>query len=506
MERIFRYAPSPTGRIHLGQLKAMLIPYVLAKKNKGKFILRIEDTDFKRNNYDAIRWLLEDMKWLGINYDYGPQNSTPNEYFQSQRLDLYKSYAEQLLKEGKCYYAYETPEERKKQIEMQRKSGLSPVYSGEHAELTPEQIKKFQEEGRKPVVRLKVPKNVEVEFTDKIFGKVSINTNQIGDIVILKSDGTPMYNFSVVVDDHTMGVTDVVRGFGHLSNTPKQILIYKSLGWKPPEFAHFSDILNEDRPGKLSKRHGAKSIHQFRTEGYLPEALINYVLVISCSFKFQNKNEEIMSLDDITEYVDYDKILHTNARFNSKKLDWFNGQHIRMLSFDEFSSRVIEWLEKYARDLELYHSSFEQKKYLITEFISNKHILLKALELVQERITKFMDIFDYLGFFFRQPEPDKIDLSCLGKNQRIIDASSDLLSCVENLSEPWTHEVWENSIRSLADKYFWNHGDMFMLLRLMIVGSKYSPPLFESMSILGKKECIARIANFINYHAAHLKN
>jgi glutamyl-tRNA synthetase len=493
MSRIFRYAPSPTGRIHLGQVKAALIPYILAKKFNGKFILRIEDTDQKRNKADSVAMLLEDLQWLGITYDLGPENPTEkNEYFQSQRLSIYEKYINQLLAEDKAYPAYETPEERKEQIEQQRSKGQPAVYLGHHANLTEEERKKFAAEGRKPVIRLRVPKNQIITFKDEVFGEISVNTNQIGDIVIQKSDGTPMYNFAVVIDDHEMRVTDVVRGFGHLSNTSKQVLIYNIFNWQVPRFAHFSDIQNENQPGKLSKRYGAKSIAQFRAEGYLPEAIINYVVYISCSFHFKDKHEEIMNMDQIVEAIDYQNILKTNAKFNSSKLDWFNGQHIRILSNQDYIKRTIYWLENHAPQLHEYYQDFDSS--LPSKFLTDRSLLQEGLMLVKERITKLSDIFSYLGFLFNDTDFNQVDITPTGHTREEFEiAREKLYNVIQSLQHPWTHREWESKIREAADSIGWRHADLFMALRLMIVGSRYSPPLFESMVMLGIDKCLKRI-------------
>lgn len=489
--RTFRYAPSPTGRIHLGQVKAAFFPYALAKKANGEFILRIEDTDQKRNKPEAVSELVEDLKWLGIEYDKGPKDpEVKNEYFQSQRQDLYKKFIDQLLAEGKAYRAYETPEERAEQIKQQRSKGGSPVYFGE--KLSEDQEKAYETEGRKPVIRIKIPRDQIIKFNDQIYGDVSVSTNQIGDFVIQKSDGTPMYNFCVVIDDHDMGVTDVVRGFGHLSNTAKQILVYQIFGWDIPNFAHFSDIQNESIPGKLSKRHGAKSILQYRSEGYLAEALLNYVIYISCSFHFEKSEDEVMGRDKFMNEVSVDKMLHTNAKFNTQKLDWFNGQHIRNLTNEEFELKVIEWLEKYAKTIKEFKPEFDET--LVNKFLENKEVLSKALPLIKERVTKFEDILEYLKFFFIVPNKE-IDQSPTKHSKEEFDlVLPKIYNGVADLNIPWTHESWEQSLRKLADDLGWKHGDMFMALRLKIVGSPYSPPLFESMEILGRDECLKRLS------------
>lgn len=492
MQNVFRIAPSPTGYLHLGHAKLFLINYALAKNCGGKLICRIEDTDFKRNNEDAVKALLDEIDWFGIQLDAGPSKEGKNEYFQSQRLKIYQEYAQKLIDEGKAYKAYETPEERAKQIEEQRKSGKSPVYKGNHRNLTPEQINQFEKEGRKPIIRLKVETNQNVSFEDGVLGKITVNSNTLGDFAIMKSDGTPMYNFSVVIDDHLMGVTDVVRGKEHISNTPKQILIYKAFGWEPPKFAHWSVLLNENEPGKLSKRRGAKPIIQYRAEGYLPDAIFNYLIVISFSFHFQNKYEEIMTRDEIISKVSIDKILKTNARFNSAKLDWFNGQHIRRMKKEAFIENVVSWLKNDAQKIKLFNKDFEDE--LIDLFLKNEHLLRKALPLIQERIVKYMDIFQYLRFFFIPPNKYKLDIFPTKHNKdEFEEARIKLYYEIDALGEAWTHQSWENAIRNLADRIGWKHGDLFMALRLLITGSKISPPLYEVMEILGKNECLKRI-------------
>lgn len=495
--KVFRVAPSPTGYVHLGTAKSWIINYALAKSYNGKFILRIEDTDQKRNRLDLVDTLIKDILWLGIQYDEGPEIGQKNEYFQSERYDIYKKYIQQLLEEGRAYKAYETPEERAEQIKLQRQKGGSAIYSGEHANLTKEQQEAYEREGRKPVIRLKVPKNKIVEFDDSVYGRVKVNTNTIGDFVIQKSDGSPMYNFCVVVDDHLMKVTDVVRGFGHLSNTPKQILIYETLGWEIPQFTHFSDILNENAPGKLSKRQGAKSVFRYRAEGYLPDAIFNYITVISCSFDFSSKDEEIMSREEIFEKVSIEKVLHTNAKFNSQKLDWLNGQHLRKLNKEEFIEKVINWLKNDAKEMKNFDENFDES--IVDTFLSDIEILKKALPLVQERITKLSDIFSYLKFFFTEPSMENIDISSTHHTEEEFeDIVNKLYNVLETLKLPWDQKAWEMSIRALADEISWKHGDLFMALRLLIVGDRFSPPLFESMEILGRDESLRRVGNYLN--------
>lgn len=488
-------APSPTGLLHLGHAKGYLINYALAKSVDAEFILRIEDSDQKKNKMETVENIIDDCEWMGIKFDKGPKKGELNEYFQSQRLPIYQKYIQQLLDEGKAYKAYETPEEREGQIKEQREKKLPPVYNGAHANLTKEEQEKFEAEGRKPVIRLRVPKDKVIKFKDAVFGEIEVNTNTFGDFVIQKSDGFPMYNFAVAVDDHEMGVTDVVRGRQHISNTPKQIVLYETFGWEIPHFVHFSDLLNENEPGKLSKRFGAKSISSYRAEGYLSEAIFNYIVIISTSFHFQNKEEEIMSLKEIFNQISEDKILKTNSKFNSAKLDWVNGQHIRRLGPDDFYHTIMKWLENDATEIKKFSPDFDESK--IQLFISNKELLKQALPLVQERITKFSDIFEYLNFFFEAPVPENVDITKSRHTKEEFDALvPNLYNAVNNLNMPWNHEEWESAIRAVADEYNWKHGDAFMALRLMLVGSPFSPPLFEAMDILGKEETLSRIKNW----------
>lgn len=493
MQRVFRIAPSPTGYLHLGHAKLFLINYALAKNLHGKLLYRVEDTDLKRNKEEAVKVLLDEIDWFGVELDGGPTRNGKNEYFQSQRLDIYKKLADELLEKGKAYKAYETPEERAEQIENQRKSGQSPVYSGAHRNLTPDQIEAFEKEGRKPIIRLKVEPNEEITFHDEVLGDITINSSTLGDIPIMKSDGTPMYNFCVAIDDHLMGITDVVRGKEHISNTPKQVLVNRAFGWELPRFAHWSVLLNENEPGKLSKRKGAKPIIQYRAEGFLPDAIFNYLIVVSFSFHFQNKDEEIMTRDEIISKVSIDKFLKTNARFNEQKLDWFNGNHIRRLKSEDFIERVINWLDTSARDIKQFDPEFDES--LIETFLNNKDILKKALPLVQERVIKFKDIFEYLRFFFDAPNKENIEIEATKHSAEEFEiARTKLIEGLSVLNEPWTHESWEATIREIANELGWKHGDMFMELRLLIVGSKFSPPLYEAMEILGMEECLKRMS------------
>ncbi|MFW5719528.1 MAG: glutamate--tRNA ligase [Candidatus Dojkabacteria bacterium] len=495
--RIFRIAPSPTGYVHLGTAKSWIINHALAQSTNGKLILRIEDTDLKRNKLEVVDTLIEDIKWLGIEYDLGPEKGKKDEYFQTERFPLYQKFVDQLIAENKAYKAYETPEERELQIKEQRGKGQTPIYSGAHANLTEEEQAAFEAEGRTPIIRMRVPKGEDITFKDAVFGEIKVSTTSIGDIAIQKSDGSPLYNFAVAIDDHDMEVTDVVRGFGHLANTPKQILVYRLFDWDIPSFAHFSDVLNPDGKGKLSKRHGAKSVFQYRSEGYLPDAIFNYIIVISCSFTFSTKDEEIMTREHIYEVVSPDKILKTNSRFDPQKLDWMNGQHIRLLEKKEFIEHILNWLTTDARNLPQFFDEFDAS--LIGTFIQHEALLRQALPLVHTRINRFMDIFEQLSFFFIPPQREDIDISPARHEKDEFDKAALILyNLTISLTEGYDHTEWEHAIRTEAENLGWKHGDLFMALRILIVGSRFSPPLYESMQLLGIEECSKRIKKYLS--------
>jgi len=272
-----RFAPSPTGYLHIGGARTALYNWIFARQNNGKFVLRIEDTDAERSTEESIEAILESMKWLNLDWDEGPEKDGDyGPYFQSKRLDIYNKYLDKLIEEGKAYRCFCTPEELAEKKEKARKEKKQYKYDGKCRNLSKEEINKNLKENKPFVIRLKVPQNEEIIFNDIVRGEIKVNTSIYDDFIIRRSDGYPVYNFAVVIDDALMKINYVIRGDDHISNTPKQILIYKALDFKVPDFAHLSMILGEDKT-RLSKRHGATSIQQFKEEGYLPEALINYL-------------------------------------------------------------------------------------------------------------------------------------------------------------------------------------------------------------------------------------
>lgn len=333
---VSRFAPSPTGYLHLGNARTAIFAYLFARHHRGKFILRIEDTDRERSTKEFEEMLLEDLKWLGLEWD--------EFYRQSERFDIYREYAQRLLDNGHAYPCFCTVEELEREREEAEKKGIPYRYSGKCRLLSKEEVEAFKREGKPFTIRFKVPDGRVVVFEDLIKGAISIKVDDFGDFVIVRSDGSPTYNFVVVIDDALMGVTHVIRGEDHIPNTPKQILIYEALGFQVPKFAHLPVILGEDR-SKLSKRHGAVSVRNYREEGYLPEALFNYLCLLGWSPP--NTEREIFSKEELIELFRLEDVNSSPAVFSKEKLRWLNGVYIReVLSLDRLVEEFMPFLER----------------------------------------------------------------------------------------------------------------------------------------------------------------
>ncbi len=332
---VSRFAPSPTGYLHLGNARTAIFSYLFARHNRGKFILRVEDTDRERSTKEFEQMLLEDLKWLGIEWD--------EFYRQSERFDIYSEYAEKLVQNGHAYPCFCTVEELEEERKKAEEKGVPYRYSGKCRVLSEEEVKEFKRQGKPYAIRFRVPDGRVVVFEDLIKGHIAINVDDFGDFVIVRSDGTPTYNFVVVVDDALMGVTHVIRGEDHIPNTPKQILIYEALGFEVPNFAHLPVILGEDR-SKLSKRHGAVSVRNYREEGYLSPALFNFLCLLGWSPPEEGR--EIFSKDELIELFTLENVNSAPAVFNKEKLRWMNGVYVReVLSIDRLVEEFIPFLE-----------------------------------------------------------------------------------------------------------------------------------------------------------------
>lgn len=328
-----RFAPSPTGPFHIGGARSALFNWLFARKMGGKLILRIEDTDLERSSRESEENIKAALKWLGMDWDEGIDVGGENgPYRQTERLDIYKKYTEKLLAEGKAYYCYCTDEELEEERQALIKEGKMPRYMGKCRNLTPEQIAAYEAEGRKPTVRFRVPADQQILVRDMVRGDVVFDSNNIGDFVIVKSDGIPTYNYAVVIDDALMHITHVIRAEEHLSNTPRQCLVYDALGFEKPVFGHISLILGKDHT-KMSKRHGATSVDQYRQLGYLPEGIVNFLALLGWA---PNSEQEIFSIDELIKEFSMERVAKNPAVFDIDKLNWINQHYMRQLDDEAF--------------------------------------------------------------------------------------------------------------------------------------------------------------------------
>ncbi|HUP39469.1 MAG TPA: glutamate--tRNA ligase [Vicinamibacterales bacterium] len=338
-----RFAPSPTGHLHVGNVRTALFNWLLARGHEGTFILRIEDTDAERSTADSDAMILEDLRWLGLDWDEGPEVGGPvGPYRSSERLGKYQSRARVLIEQGHAYYCFCTPEQLDAERTEALANNLPPKYSGRCAQLDPEESRRRVQSGEHAAVRFRTPANSEIVFTDLVRGDIRFHTDVIGDQVLLRSDGHPAYNFAVVVDDGLMGVTHVVRGEDHISNTPRQILIYEALGFEPPAFGHVAMVLGPDHT-KLSKRHGSVSVDEFRAKGYLPEALLNYLALLSWS---PGENQEVVPIAEMAKRFALSDVGHSASVFDEEKLAWVNRHYLKDANPDRLARLSMPYLER----------------------------------------------------------------------------------------------------------------------------------------------------------------
>jgi len=449
-----RIAPSPTGEPHIGTAYTALFNYAFAKKNKGKFILRIENTDRTRLINGATEKIMDSLNWLGLKWDEGP-------IYQSSRLDLYQKKAKELVEKDAAYYCNCSPDRLEKVRTEQQEKGEVPRYDRKCREnpLGKEEIIRGN-----CVIRLKVPESGVTSFEDLVHGKITFQNKDIDDGVLLKSDGWPTYHLAVVIDDSDMGITHVIRAEEWLSSTPKHVLLYSAFGLKPPFFAHLPLLRNPDK-SKISKRKNPVSLIWYKEQGYLPEAIINHLALMGWSMPDER---EKFTLGEFIENLDFARVDPTGPVFNTQKLDWLNGEWIRSLPSRDLKDRLKDYTKINDRDIE------------------------KVLPLVRERMKKLSD-FDLLtDFIFEEP---KIKRDLFNKlkfsDQETVEA---LRRGVESYQDcPWEQEVLEEKTRKLAEDLSWKASDLFMTLRIAITASEVSPPLFQTMTAIGKEKVINRI-------------
>ena len=468
MDRVrCRVAPSPTGNLHVGTAHTALFNFLFARHHKGVFILRIDDSDSVRSKKEYEENIIESLKWLGIEWDEGPDvGGKYGPYRQSERMDNYKKYLNRLLEENKAYYCYCTKEELENERKLQEAKKQPTKYSGKCAHLGKEGIRQLIHEGRKPVIRFRTPNKI-VKFTDLIRGEISVNSNLFGDFVIARSDGSSLLNFAATIDDIEMKITHAIRGEDFLNLVPRQIVLFESLGYPTPVFAHLSFLYAPDRT-KLSKRHGATSVTEYKEMGVLSEAIVNYLSTLGWSLisgdqKAQSGNPEIFSFGEAIKSFDITKVQKSAPIFDYEKLRWMNGEYIRNKS------------NKDLKNLLYHHVSMLTREY--------DGLLDKILPLVKERMKTLNEFWSLAGFFFERPKEfvRPLKVSPLKVAREAIEKSE------------WNHDVMEKAIRDAADKAKLKAKDVFMELRVAVTGKTVGPPLLESLEILGREETLKRI-------------
>ena len=472
-----RFAPSPTGFLHVGSIHSALFAWLFARHNGGVFILRIEDTDVARKVEGALESILEDFRWLNMDIDEGPEvRGKYGPYIQSQRLEKYKEAARQLITMGAAYKCYCSPERLEDLRAEQMKHKQSIGYDRHCRNLTEEEREQKGKEGIIPVVRLKSPLEGQTVVHDLILGDVVFKNSTIEDAILLKSDGYPTYHLANVVDDHDMKISHVIRGEEWMSSTPYHILLYNALGYEIPEFAHLPMLLGKDH-SKLGKRHGSTSIQQFRDEGFLPEAMINFMVLLGWSL---DDKTEIMTREELIKNFSLERVSKTAAIFDYEKLKWMNGVYIRGLSVDDLAGRVFPFME---RDLPA-----EVKRPLDINYIR------QIVPLIQARIVTLKDAATYADFFFLD-ELEYDSAMLIGKKMTAETTLSALKAAEERLSsvESFSPDLLEGTLRCLANDMGIKTGELFNPLRVATTARDAAPPLFETMAVLGKEKCLKRI-------------
>lgn len=457
-----RIAPSPTGEdLHIGNAYTALINFVFAKKNGGKFIVRIEDTDRTRLVEGAEEHILVSLHWLGLDPDEGPQKESRfGPYRQSERLPLYKKYATELVEKGHAYYCFCTPARLEEMRKNQEAKHLPPMYDGTCRNLKSQSVNLKVKKEEKYTLRLKVPKEGKTTFYDVIRGDISFENKLIDDQVLLKSDGFPTYHLGVVVDDHLMEISHIIRGEEWISSTPKHVLLYQFFGWQPPVFAHMPLLRNPDR-SKLSKRKNPVWVSWYKEQGFLPEALLNYLATLAWAHP---EGKDIFSLEEMMHSFELAQIQTTAPIFNTEKLRWLNGEYIRRMSNQELKKVLYQRVNILTRE--------------------DDKTVDKILPLIKERMKTLNEFLGLAGFFFERPK--ELERPLKVRPLKLVQEA------LENCE--WNHETMEKAIRQAADKEEMKAKDLFMELRIAVTGKSVGPPLLESLEILGREETVSRLS------------
>ncbi len=471
-----RFAPSPTGELHVGGARTALFNWLFARRHKGVFILRFEDTDIERNRPELIEPILESLRWLGLLWDEGP-------YFQSQRMSLYREWAERLLSEGKAYKCYCTPAE----LETKRKAALAakqkPKYDGRCRNLTAQEEQNFIGEGRQPALRLKIPESGTIIVEDAIRGRVEFDFSELDDFILLRSDGRPTYNFAVVVDDITMGITHVIRADEHLNNTPKQILLYQAFGHPTPIFAHVPMVLAKDR-SKLSKRHGATAVFEFRDRGILPEALVNYLARLGWS----HGDQEIFSVQELIENFSLEAVHQSAAIFDEEKLLWLNQHYLKASDPKRLGELLRPFLVKLniLSESETHAVPSEKLTQIVVLFRERAKTLVDLAEPARYLLT---DNFSY--------ESEAVQKFLTQDKLVLLNGLAEALAAVE----PFTASELERATRAYVESQGKGLKDIAQPCRVALTGRTTGAGLFETMELIGKERVLVRLSSVASLFA-----
>lgn len=460
-----RFAPSPTGFLHVGGAYSALLDFSWAKKHHGKFIVRIEDTDVKRHVEGAEKAVYDGLGWLGIVPDESPKLGGPyGPYRQSERLEIYKKHAHQLVQQGDAYYCFCSPERLKKVREEKTKRGLPPMYDRHCRSLDKSEAER-RAKREKFVIRMRVPENKIIVVDEPLRGKIEFDSEVIDDQVILKSDGFPTYHLAAIIDDHLMKVTHAVRGEEWLPSAPKHVLLYQYFGWQPPLYFHTSTLRNPDR-SKFSKRKGHTSLSWYQEQGYLPEALVNFLCLLGWSHP---EEKEIFSLDEFIKLFDLKDLSPAGPIFNLEKLDWLNGEYIRKKTDQELAELIKQFLAD-------------------TKALGKQKMIDQSAPLIRTRIDKLSDYWSFCSFLFEEPKVKK-ELFNREQDGLFLQNSLNSLKALKS----WKEERIREALQGLIAKNNWKTGDFFMAFRIALTGSRVTPPITDCAAILGRKTTLSRL-------------
>lgn len=473
-----RFAPSPTGYAHIGNIRTALFSWALARHQGGQFILRIEDTDKKREVEGGISIIYESFRLLGIDIDEGPENGGPHApYIQSQRLPLYQQYAKELVTLGVAYYCFCSAKRLEEMRADQKRRGIFPPRYDRHClTLTPEEVQVKLGRGEAYVIRLRMPDNELITWEDGVMGKLQFNSKDVDDSVLLKSDGFPTYHLAAIVDDHLMGITHALRATEWISSTPKHLVIYRALGWSPPQYSHVPNVMRPDGRKKLGKRDGAKSVKDYLAEGYLPEAILNFTILIGWH---PSDDVEIMTREEIINKFSLQGVKKSPGIFDGKKLDFLNGHYIRQLS----DSQLAHQLQPFLPTLQA-------------------KAILHLAPLLKERLIKLADATALCSYLWEEPKPSAESLLQRGATPslvvKMLTKTQELIMAHPDLDPLVLQEVLLQAIKNEN----WNTGQFFMVLRMAIAGQPITPPLLETFPLLGQKTLLVRLTKALSVFAS----